>query len=111
RGANLEHFLASVAVLVPEVSEKSGAQLSDLVDALAATPDRGVRVVVDALDEAASDQDRREIAQAIVELAAVPSVRIAVASRPLTAGDNPCAPDGVLSRLGIREPNSPMLVD
>jgi hypothetical protein len=42
------------------------------------------RVVVDALDEAVTSPDRNHLAQALVELAALPSVRIVAATRALS---------------------------
>lgn len=48
---------------------------------MAALPgQRPVLVAVDALDEAASDQDRRQIAEALAELAVLPGMRVAVAN-------------------------------
>ncbi len=44
-------------------------------------------MAVDALDEAASDQDRRQIAEVLAELAVLPGLRVAVATRPLAAGN------------------------
>src|SRR5712692_372210 len=45
-------------------------------------PGRRSPVAVDALDEAASDQDRRQIAEVLAELAVLPGLRVAVATRP-----------------------------
>jgi hypothetical protein len=44
-------------------------------------------VLVDALDEAASDADRRQIADMLAELAVLPGLRVAVATRALAVGD------------------------
>jgi hypothetical protein len=46
-----------------------------------------VAIAVDALDEAASDEDRSELRRALRELARVDWLRVAVATRPLTPGD------------------------
>ena len=70
------------------------------VASLAALPaEAPIPVAVDALDEAASDQDRRRIAEALAELAVLP-LRVAIATRPLTTG-NPYTPGGLLPALGI----------
>ena len=65
---------------------------------------------MDALDEAASDRDRRQIAEALAELAVLPGLRVAVATRPLAAG-NPYAPGGLLPALGVTARDDPNLVD
>jgi hypothetical protein len=65
-----------------------------LVASLADLPGQSsVPVVLDALDEAASDRDRRQIAEALAELAVLPGLRIAVATRTMAAG-NPFTPAG-----------------
>ena len=67
-------------------------------------------MVLDALDEAASDRDRRQIIEALAELAVLPGLRVAVATRPLAAG-NPYAPDRPLPALGVTTRDDPNLVD
>ena len=52
----------------------------------------------------------RQIAETLVELAAVPRVRVAVATRPLAAG-NRYQFGGLLPALGITSADSPALVD
>ena len=83
---------AAVADLVDAVSAACGldtpSSWQELVAALAAQNAHDVLVVaVDALDEAASDQDLAELRQALRELARLDWLRVAVATRPLAAGD------------------------
>ena len=68
-------------------------------------------MAVDALDEAQSDQDLAELRRALRELARLRWLRIAVATRPLAAGDI-YAPGTHLYGLGVvRGDNSRNLVD
>ena len=107
RAASIGDFLAALAGLA-DVDTPDTAD--DLVTSLAALPGQPLLpVAVDALDEAASDQDRRQIAQVLAELAVLPGPRIAVATRPLAAG-NPYAPGGLLPALGVTA-SDPNLVD
>ena len=87
------------------------ASADGLVTSLADLPGQPpTRVVVDALDEAASDLDRRLIAEVLAELAVLPGLRVAVATRPLAAA-NPYAPGGLLSALGATTSEARNLVD
>jgi hypothetical protein len=84
RGAAIGDFLTALASLV---GVDNPTTVSDLIASLALLPvHRPIPVVVDAVDEAASDQDRRQIAEALTELAVLPGLRVAVATRPLAAG-------------------------
>ncbi len=108
RGATHGDLLAAVADL-------TGAEPADTRDALldaldGAPPVELVMIAVDALDEAASSPDRRQIAETLLELAAVPGFRVAVATRPLAAG-NRYHFGGLLPALGVTSSESPALVD
>ncbi|MDQ0765355.1 trypsin-like serine peptidase [Streptomyces canus] len=85
----------------------------DLIDALKARSDGPWLVVVDALDEASSSSDRREMSKLLTELAALPTLRVAVATRALTpgAGESRYLPGALLPALGVSSPDSPSLVD
>jgi hypothetical protein len=69
-----------------------------------------LRLVVDGLDEAGTDQDREGIVDVLTELAMLPQTRVVVATRPLTAGGR-FAPTALLPRLGVRSAGDPALVD
>ena len=109
----------------------SSASIADLVDAVAAVCDvdtppswqelvavlagreehPGVVVTVDALDEAASGQDRSDMGRVLRELARLDGLRVAVASRPLATG-NRYRPGTHLYELGVLHgANSRNLVD
>ena len=108
RAATIGHFLSAVADLT---GTDTPASAGELVTALADLPAQPpVRVVLDALDEAASDHDRRQITGALAELAVLPGLRVAVATRPLAAG-NRYAPGGLLVALGITTRDDHNLVD
>ena len=65
---------------------------------------------MDALDEATSDHDRRQIAEALAELAVLPWLRVAVATRTMAVG-SPFAPGGLLPSLGVTTGDDHSLVD
>ena len=101
--------------LLTAVADLTGAEHSDtreaLLDELEDTPTgQLVMIVVDALDEAASGPDRRQIAETLLELAALPRFQVAVATRPLAAG-NRHLPGELLPALGVTSAQSPALVD
>jgi WD40 repeat protein len=107
-GATIGHFLTAVADLTG--AEPPG-NVDQLVDALAGLSARQpVRIAVDALDEALSDADGRQITEALSELSVLPGMRVAVATRTRTAG-NPYLPGRLLSGLGVIGPDSPNLID
>jgi hypothetical protein len=96
---------AVVADLVDAVAAACGldtcSSWQELVAALAKREAHDVVVVaVDALDEAASDQDRAALRQALRELARLDWLRVAVATRSLAAGD-PYRPGTHLYGLGV----------
>ena len=108
RAATIGDFLTALADLTGMDAPTSA---DELVTSLAGMPGQSpTRVVVDALDEAASDRDRRQITEALAELAVLPGLRIVVATRPLTAG-NPYALGGMLAALGVTTRDDHTLVD
>jgi hypothetical protein len=108
RGATIGHFLTAMADLTGVDTPASTNELVTTLADLAAHPP--IRVVLDALDEAASHDDRRQITGALAELGALPGLRVAVATRPLAAG-NPYAPGGLLPALGVTTRDAHNLVD
>ena len=108
RDATMGDFLTALADLT---GIDTPASVDGLVTSLADLPGQpSIPVVLDALDEAASDRDRRQITEALAELAVLPWLRVAVATRPLAAG-NPFAPGGLLSMLGVNAPDDHNLID
>ena len=108
RAATIGDFLTAVADLT---GTDTPASTDELVTTLAGLPGQPpIRVVLDALDEAASDLDRRQITEALAELAVLPGLRVAVATRSLAAGD-PYARDGLLAALGVTARDDRSLVD
>ena len=95
RAATIGDFLTALADLTGVDTPTSA---DELVASLADMPGQPpIRVVLDALDEAASDHDRRQITEALAELAVLPGLRIAVATRTMAAG-NPFTPAGCCPR-------------
>ena len=75
------------------------------------SPDQAVLpIVVDGLDEAASSLHRSLLAQALLGLAALPRLRVVVATRPRTH-DDAFAPNGLLVALNVRRPSADNLLD
>ena len=108
RAATIGDFLGALADLA---GVDIPATADDLVAGLAALPiQEAIPVAVDALDEAASDQDRWQIAEALAELAVLPGLRVVVATRPMTV-QNPYAPGGLLPALGVTARDARNLVD
>ena len=108
RGAIHDDLLTAVADLTgAEHPETREALLDELEDAPAGHP---MMIVVDALDEAASGPARRQIAETLIELAVVPRFRVAVATRPLAAG-NRYLPGELLPALGVTSAETQALVD
>ena len=108
RAATIGDFLTALADLT---GIDTAASADELVTSLAELPGQSpVPVVLDALDEAASDRDRRQIAEALAELAVLPWLRVAVATRTMAAG-NPFAPGGLLPALGVTARDDPSLID
>ena len=108
RAATIGDFLAALASLT---GMETPATVDDLIAGLAGRPaGTPIPVAVDALDEAASDQDRRLIAEALAELAVLPGLRVAAAARPLAAG-NPYQPGALLPMLGVTARDALNLID
>jgi WD40 repeat protein len=108
RDATAVDFLSALAAVAGADPQ---ASVDELVACLAGVPAvPPIRVVVDALDEAASDNDQRRIAQALSELAVLPGLRVAVATRRRAVGPA-YPPGGLLACLGVTGPDDPSLVD
>ena len=108
RAATIGDFLTALADLT---GIDTPASADELVTSLADLPGQSpVPVVLDALDEAASDRDRRQITEALAELAVLPWLRVAVATRTMAAG-NPFAPGGLLPALGVTARDDHNLID
>ena len=108
RGRTFGDFFAILADLI---GLDTPASTDELINALMNAPDTPpIRLVVDALDEVASDHDRRQITDVLAELAVLPGLRVAVATRPLTVG-NRYTPGGLLAALGVTTRDDHNLVD
>ena len=108
RAATIGDFLTALADLT---GIDTPASADELVTSLADLPGQPpVPVVLDALDEAASDRDRRQITEALAELAVLPWLRVAVATRTMAVG-NPFAPGGLLPALGVTARDDHNLID
>jgi WD40 repeat protein len=109
RAAIIGDFLAALAELT---GIDTPATTDELVTILADVPGQPpTSVVVDALDEAASDRDRRQIAGVLAELAVLPWVRVAVATRPLAVGNLLAPGGGLLPALGVTARDDQNLID
>ena len=108
RNATIGDFLTALADLT---GMEAPTSTRELIITLGDLPDQPpTRVVLDALDEAASDLDRRRITGVLAEIAVLPGLRVAAATRPLTAGD-PYARDGLLAALSVITRDDRNLVD
>jgi len=108
RAVTIGDFLTALANLTGVDTPTS---IGELVTSFADLPEQpATPVVLDSLDEAASHLDRRQITEALAELAALRGLRVAVATRPLAAGD-PYAPGGLLPMLGVTSCDDPSLID
>ena len=108
RAATIGDFLTALADLT---GIDTPASADELVTSLADLPGQSpVPVVLDALDEAASDRDRRQITEALAELAVLPWLRVAVATRTMAVG-SPFAPGGLLPALGVATRDDHNLID
>ena len=108
RAATIGDFLTALADLT---GVETPASADELVTSLADLPGQPpVPVILDALDEAASDRDRRQITEALAELAVLPWLRVAVATRTMAVG-NPFAPGGLLPALGVTARDDHNLID
>jgi V8-like Glu-specific endopeptidase len=108
RAATIGDFLTALADLTGIDTPTSA---DGLVTSLAGLPGQSpVPVVVDALDEAASAGDRRQMTEVLAELAVLPGLRVAVATRTMAVG-NPFAPGGLLPALGVATRDDHNLID
>jgi WD40 repeat protein len=108
RAATIGDFLAALADLA---GIDTPASADELITSLADLPGQSpVPVVLDALDEAASDRDRRQITDVLAELAVLPWLRVAVATRTMAAG-SPFAPGVLLAALGVTTRDDRNLID
>ena len=108
RAATISDFFTALADLTGVDTPTSADELVTSLADLSGEPP--TRVVLDALDEAASDRDRRQITEALAELAVLPGLRVAVATRILAAG-NPLVQGGLLPALGIATGDDDNLID
>ncbi len=96
RTATIGDFLTALANLT---GIDTPASADELVTSLADLPGQpSTPVILDALDETASHGDRRRITEALAELAVLPWLRVAVATRTMAVG-SPFAPGGLLATL------------
>ena len=110
RGATHAELLTAVAALTGVERVESQDALLDIL--AEATPAGPWRIAWDALDEAATAADRQQIAETLTELAALPGIRVAVATRPMAGSDRQrYLPGGLLAGLGVSAADSPNLVD
>jgi WD40 repeat protein/V8-like Glu-specific endopeptidase len=108
RDATIGDFLSALADLT---GVDTPASADELVTSLAGLPGQSPGpVVLDALDEAASDRDRRQITEVLAELAVLPWLRVAVATRTMTVG-SPYAPGGLLPALGVTARDDDNVID
>ena len=108
RAATIGDFLAALADLSGIDTPSSP---DELVTSLADLPGQPpTPVVLDALDEAASDRDRREITEVLAELAVLPWLRVAVATRTMAVGSR-FDPGGLLPSLGVATCDDYNLID
>jgi len=105
RGATDREFLDAVAAATGLPTPAGRDEL--IGGLLRQEPSGTVAVIVDALDETA---DRRAIAQTLIELAALPWLRVVAGTRPLAAADR-YAPSGLLASLRVTAAGAENLVD
>jgi WD40 repeat protein len=111
RAATTAAFRTAVADLTGAHEDNTPSELLASFDAIGeADPTTRWVIIVDALDEAVSRDDRIKIAGLLVQLAARPWVRAAVATRPLSPA-GPYSPGSLLRRLDVGGPNAPNLID
>ena len=107
RDATLEHVVAGIAQAAGLTGKVSRSELYDTMKDNSGTP---LVIAVDALDEVPDVEQRREIVKLLTALAGLPLLRVAVATRPLTAADRYTS-RGLLPALGVLGPDSSNLVD
>ena len=108
RGSTAKEFFDAVSSFVG-APPSEGADA--LVEAVAGMPEPGGLVVmVDALDESATQEDRGVVAGVLADLARLPRVRVVVATRALAVGSR-FHLSGLLVRLGVQSEVARNLVD
>jgi hypothetical protein len=116
RGAEAAQLRTAIADLTGAEDDSSVLTLLDGVDRqrdqspMPASNPMRLMVIVDALDEVASGQDRVEIIDLLNALARRPSLRVAVATRPLSAA-GPYAPDSLLRLFRIKGATAPNVIN
>ena len=110
RSATLFDFLHATAVTTRTSAAETVSGLLERVRHAASPPDGVWRIVVDALDEAATAA-RYQLVQALVELATLPSVRVVVATRALNPDPDSSGSQTLLARLGVSSATARNLVD
>jgi WD40 repeat protein/V8-like Glu-specific endopeptidase len=108
RGATHAEFLDAIAASIGAATLDSQDNLLDVLGAQ--ETDELFAVMLDALDEAATAQERRALAQTLSELARIDWLRVVVATRPLASGDR-YSPGSLLPMLGVTKPDADNLVD
>jgi len=108
RGLTCDTLVECVAMAAGIDGSVSDRELYTILRTDPGVPARLV-VALDALDEAAEGQVRH-IAGLLADLAGLPRLRVAVATRPLTAGDR-YRSDTLLNLLGVPGPDRDNLVD
>ena len=112
RAATLLDLLHAVAVATGTDSAESVDGMIVNINEVGAPPGGWWRIVVDALDEAATSAARNHLVQALLELAALPTFRVVVATRALSPDPtHPTGRQALLPRLAINGPSDPNLVD
>lgn len=106
---------ATSAAFVHALEDLTGASDAGTADALLdalmqSPPVTPMLVLVDALDEAASEADRGQIANLLGELALLRGLRVVVATRALSSGGR-FTPGGLLNALGVTSEQCAHLVD
>ena len=104
-------FQQSLADLTGAGDDSSVSVLISEIDTIGETnPRQRWVIVVDALDEAFSRSDRAGIAGLLSELARRPWMRVAVATRPLSAA-GPYSPSSLLRHFGVADGRARNLID
>ena len=111
RAATLPDFFHAMAVATGTSTADTLKEMLDRVSTVASPPSGCWRVVVDALDEA-TDADRPKLVEALTGLAALPTLRVVVATRALRPhGADRLVPGSLLHTLGVRSETDDDLVD
>jgi hypothetical protein len=108
RSGTYRSFLAAAADMAGVAASDNG---HELIESMRHLPlGRVCLLVVDALDEMYTDDDRDQTIHTLMELAALPSCRVVVATRRLSVG-NRYAHGSVLTSLGATSDDDENLID